>query len=233
MRQQLNAIKDELRSKDSEGGGEDDDLAELQKRIDNANPPPDVINIAKRELQRLKRIPQASAEYNVIRTYIEVLADIPWSRSTTDDLDISRARKQFDDDHYGLEKIKKRLLDYLAILKLKHTLAQPKQITAPEPTTPNQSKPNSGNLQSVVKVPSKGRHRAPILLFVGPPGTGKTSLAKSVASALGRKFHRISLGGVRDEAEIRGHRRTYVASLPGLIVQGLRKVGVNNPVLPP
>ena len=233
LRQQLNAIKEELRGKDSDGGGEQDDLAELQKRIDNANPPPDVMSIAKRELQRLKRVPQASAEYNVTRTYIEVLADIPWSRSTTDDLDIGRARKQFDDDHYGLEKVKKRLLDYIAILKLKRSLARPKQITAHEqPTTPGQSKPTSKNPQSVVKVSPKAEHRdrAPILLLVGPPGTGKTSLAKSIASALGRKFHRISLGGVRDEAEIRGHRRTYVASLPGLIIQGLRKVGVNNPV---
>lgn len=233
LRQQLNAIKEELGSKENDAGGEDDDITELQKRVENANPPPDVMSIAKRELQRLKRIPQASAEYNAIRTYIEVLADIPWSRSTTDDLDIGRARKQFDDDHYGLEKVKKRLLDYLAILKLKRSRAQPKQITAPEQLNNlDQSKLNSENSRPVVKVPfeAEPRDRAPILLLVGPPGTGKTSLAKSIASALGRKFHRISLGGIRDEAEIRGHRRTYVASLPGLIIQGLRKVGVNNPV---
>ena len=234
LREQLNAINQELGSKHTEGSGEDDDVTELQKRLENANPPPDVMNIAKRELQRLKRIPQASAEYNVIRTYVEVLADIPWSKSTLDDLDIGRAKKQFDDDHYGLKAVKNRLLDYLAVLKLKRSLGQREQIPAPEvSTTPEQSKPNSFNQDFVVKVPRKTERRdhAPILLLVGPPGTGKTSLAKSIASALGREFHRISLGGVRDEAEIRGHRRTYVASLPGLIIQGLRKVGVNNPVI--
>jgi ATP-dependent Lon protease len=197
------------------------------------------MDIAKRELQRLKRVPQASAEHNVIRTYIEVLADIPWSKSTIDDLDIGRARKQFDSDHYGLETVKKRLLEYLAILKLKRSLAEQKQIVvAKKPQiTPsdnaNESAPST-NVDLIEKetsaVPETPRDRSPILLLVGPPGTGKTSLAKSIASALGRKFHRISLGGVRDEAEIRGHRRTYVASLPGLIVNGLRKVGVNNPV---
>jgi ATP-dependent Lon protease len=226
LRQQLNAIKEELGSKDGEGGGEEDDVAELQKRIEAAKPPTEVMNIAKRELARLKRVPQASAEHNVIRTYIEVLADIPWSKSTTDDLDIGRARKQFDSDHYGLETVKKRLLEYLAILKLKRSVAEHKQLTAPEKSPSKDSEATPKEI-----TPSADRRdRAPILLLVGPPGTGKTSLAKSIASALGRKFHRISLGGVRDEAEIRGHRRTYVASLPGLIVQGLRKVGVNNPV---
>jgi ATP-dependent Lon protease len=239
LRQQLNAIKEELGSKDNDGGGEEDDVAELQKRIENAKPPKDIMDIAKRELQRLKRVPQASAEHNVIRTYIEVLADIPWSKSTIDDLDIGRARKQFDSDHYGLETVKKRLLEYLAILKLKRSLAEQKQIVvAKEPQITSSDNANksapSTNVDLVEKepsaVPEPPRDRSPILLLVGPPGTGKTSLAKSIASALGRKFHRISLGGVRDEAEIRGHRRTYVASLPGLIVNGLRKVGVNNPV---
>jgi ATP-dependent Lon protease len=198
------------------------------------------MDIAKRELQRLKRVPQASAEHNVIRTYIEVLADIPWSKSTVDDLDIGRARKQFDSDHYGLETVKKRLLEYLAILKLKRSLSEQKQIAsaankaqitpsedANQPTPSDTVERNEHTAPPVQETP---RDRSPILLLVGPPGTGKTSLAKSIASALGRKFHRISLGGVRDEAEIRGHRRTYVASLPGLIVNGLRKVGVNNPV---
>lgn len=236
----MNAIKEELGSKDNDGGGEEDDIAELQKRIENAKPPKDIMDIAKRELQRLKRVPQASAEHNVIRTYIEVLADIPWSKSTVDDLDIGRARKQFDSDHYGLETVKKRLLEYLAILKLKRSLSEQKQIAsaankaqitpsedANQPTPPDTAGPNEHTAPPVQETP---RDRSPILLLVGPPGTGKTSLAKSIASALGRKFHRISLGGVRDEAEIRGHRRTYVASLPGLIVNGLRKVGVNNPV---
>ena len=239
----MNAIKEELGAKDGDAGAEEDDVAELQKRIEAAKPPADIMNIAKRELQRLRRVPQASAEHNVIRTYVEVLADIPWSRSTTDDLDIGRARKQFDSDHYGLEPVKKRLLEYLAILKLKRSLAEQassstsakkSQTTVAEnPETPSQIHSSIEVPQQPAKAPApeEGRRdRAPILLLVGPPGTGKTSLAKSVATALGRKFHRISLGGVRDEAEIRGHRRTYVASLPGLIVQGLRKVGVNNPV---
>lgn len=242
MRQQLNAIKEELGAKDGDGGSEEDDVAELQKRIENAKPPKDIMDIAKRELQRLRRVPQASAEHNVIRTYIEVLADIPWSRGTTDDLDIGRARKQFDSDHYGLEPVKKRLLEYLSILKLKRSLAERRAsiVSAEELSNAVVKADKPSQLQTALEAPAKPsketvpeegrRDRAPILLLVGPPGTGKTSLAKSVATALGRKFHRISLGGVRDEAEIRGHRRTYVASLPGLIVQGLRKVAVNNPV---
>ena len=227
----MNAIKEELGTKDSDGGGEEDDIAELQKKIENAQPPPEIMSIAKRELQRLKRVPQASAEHNVIRTYIEVLADIPWSFGTKDDLDIGRARKQFDHDHYGLEEVKKRLLAYLAVLKLKRSLNETKQLTAPPPTSSDKSSPSTSKPPSTEIAPKANRRdHSPILLLVGPPGTGKTSVAQSVAKALGRKFHRISLGGVRDEAEIRGHRRTYVASLPGLIVQGLRKVGVNNPV---
>jgi len=226
LRQQLNAIKEELGAKDGDGAGEEDDISELQKKIENSKPPPEVMQIAKRELQRLRRIPQASADHNVTRTYIEVLAEIPWSKSTVDDLDVRRARKQFDDDHYGLEKVKTRLLDHLVILKLKKARADARKDLVPPP-------PISEDSSTVPSIPSTietKRDHAPILLLVGPPGTGKTSLAKSVATALGRKFHRISLGGVRDEAEIRGHRRTYVASLPGLIIQGLRKVGVNNPV---
>jgi len=134
------------------------------------------------------------AEYQVARTYLEWLSEIPWSKSTTDVLDTDKARQQLNDDHYGLESVKKRVLEYLAVLKL------------------------------------KGDLKGPILCLLGPPGVGKTSLGKSIASSLGRKFHRISLGGVRDEAEIRGHRRTYIGAMPGLIAQGLRRVGVNNPI---
>ena len=232
MRQQLNAIKEELGTKDNEGGGnEEDDIADLQKKIEIAKPPPEIMSIAKRELQRLKRVPQASTEHNVIRTYVEVLADIPWSVETQDHLDIGRARKQFDLDHYGLEEVKKRLLAYLAVLKLKRSLHSAKKLTAPPTSESSSTAPPAGiATQDVVPEELVRRDHSPILLLVGPPGTGKTSIAQSVAKALGRKFHRISLGGVRDEAEIRGHRRTYVAALPGLIVQGLRKVGVNNPV---
>jgi ATP-dependent Lon protease len=131
LRQQLNAIKEELGAKDNDSGGEDDDISDLQKKIENSKPPPEVMQIAKRELHRLKRVPQASAEHNVIRTYIEVLADIPWTKGTIDDLDIRRARKQFDDDHYGLEKVKTRLLDHLVILKLKKTRADAKKASTP------------------------------------------------------------------------------------------------------
>ena len=202
LKQQLNAIKEELGDKQGDGDG-DDDIQELVKKIEAAKLPEDANNIAKREIKRLKRMQPQQAEFGVIRTYLETLAEIPWSISTEDTLgndSIRLARDQLDNDHYGLDKVKKRLIEYLAVLRLKR--------------------------QSDAKSVDKG----PILLLVGPPGTGKTSLAKSVAAALGRKFHRISLGGIRDEAEIRGHRRTYVGAMPGLIIQGLKKVCVNNPV---
>ena len=192
----------------------------------------------------------AQAEYQVCRTYLETLAEIPWSKVTEDRLDtevISRARKQLDDDHYGLEKIKKRLLEYLAVLKLKQAVgadinSQIKKLHESSESAQDLSgdnkqekparvpqEPSQAELQLLEK--KRMLDKAPILLLVGPPGTGKTSLAKSVAAALGRKFHRISLGGVRDEAEVRGHRRTYVAAMPGVIVNGLKKVGVGNPVM--
>lgn len=206
---------------------EPNEMDELKKKLDAAKLTPEASKVADRELKRLKKMSPAQAEYQVARNYLENLAEIPWSAMTDDQLGaetLSRARKQFDDDHYGLEKVKKRLLEYLAVLKLK------------------QSNNNEVNAQVVKAEEEKALEKveilkskrmvdkSPILLLVGPPGVGKTSLAKSVATALGRKFHRISLGGVRDEAEIRGHRRTYVAAMPGLIVQGLKKVGVSNPV---
>lgn len=230
-----------------EGGDEEpNELEELKKKIAEAKLTPEAQKVADRELKRLMKMNPAQAEYGVCRTYIETLAEIPWSFATEDQLGmetLKRARKQLDDDHYGLQKIKKRLLEYLAVLRLKQTLnadidaqiskaraeaAPPKDIQldleSPRVDTDADS-PKIQILQSKRRV-----DKSPILLLVGPPGTGKTSLAKSVATALGRKFHRISLGGVRDEAEIRGHRRTYVAAMPGLIVNGLKKVGVNNPV---
>ncbi|KAK3990053.1 Lon protease C-terminal proteolytic domain-containing protein [Cladorrhinum sp. PSN332] len=244
------------------GGNQEDDqepneIEELHKRLEAAKLTPEVARVAERELKRLKKIHPAQAEYAVTRTYLETLAEIPWSTMTDDRLGpetLARARKQLDDDHYGLEKVKKRLLEYLAVLRLKQSIndevdAQIKK--AEEEFGASNSKKEDDNteaattsdqateLEEKIKANTakveilKGKRmvdKSPILLLVGPPGVGKTSLARSVATALGRKFHRISLGGVRDEAEIRGHRRTYVAAMPGLIVQGLKKVGVTNPV---
>lgn len=231
---------------DGVGDEEPNELEELKKKITEAKLTPEAQKVADRELKRLKKMNPAQAEYGVCRTYIETLAEVPWSAATEDQLGVEtlkRARKQLDDDHYGLQKIKKRLLEYLAVLRLKQALNFDieAQITkAREEAAPsNDEESDSEILRAVTEadsakiqiLQSKRRvDKSPILLLVGPPGTGKTSLAKSVATALGRKFHRISLGGVRDEAEIRGHRRTYVAAMPGLIVNGLKKVGVNNPV---
>ncbi|KAI8359371.1 anti-sigma H sporulation factor, LonB, partial [Mortierella sp. GBAus27b] len=194
LREQLAAIKEELGEKDS---GEDDEMTIIEKRLTAANLPPEVQKAADRELKRLKKMQPSSSEYSVIRNYLDWLADLPWSNSSEDILDVERARKQLNDDHHGLEKVKRRILEYLAVTKLQQL---------------------------------KGDVRGPILCLVGPPGVGKTSLGRSIATAMGRKFHRIALGGVWDESEIRGHRRTYVGALPGLIIHGLKKCEVNNPV---
>ncbi|KAL2158983.1 hypothetical protein VTH06DRAFT_3013 [Thermothelomyces fergusii] len=240
---------------DSEEDQELNEINELQKKLDAAKLTPEAAKVAERELKRLRKIHPAQAEYAVTRTYLETLAEIPWTATTDDRLGpqtLARARKQLDDDHYGLEKVKKRLLEYLAVLRLKQSVnddvdAQIKkaeeEMGAIEAATGKEDKAGAGqpgpDLEEKIRANSAKLEvlrskrmvdKSPILLLVGPPGVGKTSLARSVAMALGRKFHRISLGGVRDEAEIRGHRRTYVAAMPGLIVQGLKKVGVANPV---
>ena len=235
-----------------QGGGEEEinELEELRKRLQDARLSADAEKVAQRELGRLQKMNPAQAEYQVCRNYLENLAEIPWAKMTVDQLDgktLVRAKKQLDDDHYGLEKIKKRLLEYLAVLKLKEhankdiddeirALTRTKDSDQAKGTEESEAssekKIAKETSEAEMQLLEKKRmvDKSPILLLVGPPGTGKTSLAKSIATALGRKFHRISLGGVRDEAEIRGHRRTYVAAMPGLIVNGLKKVGVCNPV---
>lgn len=225
---------------------EPNEIDELQQKLEDAQLSPEAQKVATRELKRLRRMNPVNAEYGVCRNYLENLAEIPWTKVTADQLGsdtLQRARKQLDDDHYGLERIKKRLLEYLAVLKLKQSMNNEvdteigrlsAEITASngvgdaEPA----SNPDKEAAETQLQILKSKRmtDKSPILLLVGPPGTGKTSLAKSVATSLGRKFHRISLGGVRDEAEIRGHRRTYVAAMPGLIVNGLKKLGVSNPV---
>lgn len=193
LRQQLKQIKKELGEDDEQG--EKAEAAQLRERLDQADLPEDVHKEAERELKRMESLPQAAPDFHVIRTYLEYILDLPWKKSSEEKLDLDEARRILDEDHYGLEDIKERILESLAVVKLR---------------------PDS---------------KSPIILFVGPPGVGKTSLGRSIARALGREFDRISLGGVRDEAELRGHRRTYVGAMPGRIIQTLRRVGVNNPVL--
>ena len=190
LREQLRQLQKELGEADNPEG----ELAELEAQIVAAGMPAEVEEHARKELTRLKRMQEASPEYGMVRTYLDWVVALPWSKTDAEDIDIARARKVLDEDHYGLEKVKRRILEYLAVRKLN---------------------PNG---------------RSPILCFVGPPGVGKTSLGQSIARALGLKFVRVSLGGVHDEAEIRGHRRTYIGALPGNIIQGLRKAGTRNPV---
>ena len=190
LRQQMRAIQKEL----GEGDSRSNELDDLRQKIDDAKMPEEALKAANNEFERLKIIPPESAEHSMVRTYLEWLIHLPWAIMTDDNLDIPHARQVLDEDHYDLEKIKDRILEYLAVRKLKQD--------------------------------SKG----PILCFVGPPGVGKTSLGRSIARAMERKFIRLSLGGVRDEAEIRGHRRTYIGSLPGRILQSLRSAGSNNPL---
>jgi ATP-dependent Lon protease len=191
LRQQLKAIQEELGEVDEQQA----EASELREQIEAAGLPDYALKQAERELQRFERLPPQAAEHGVIRTYLEWLASLPWSKSTEDKLDLKHARKQLDEDHYDIDKVKERILEFLAVRKLK---------------------PDA---------------RSSILCFVGPPGVGKTSLGRSIAAAMGRKFERISVGGVRDESEIRGHRRTYIGALPGTIIRAMRDAESNNPVL--
>ena len=192
LRQQMKAIQKEL---GDDEGGERAEAEMLRERLGQADLPEEVHKEAERELKRMERLPAAAPDYHVIRTYLEYVLELPWKKSTEDKLDLNEARRILDEDHYGLEEVKERILEFLAVIKLK-----------PEA-------------------------KSPILCFVGPPGVGKTSLGRSIARAMGRHFERMSLGGVRDEAELRGHRRTYIGAMPGRIVQSIRRAGVNNPVM--
>src|ERR1700733_14980654 len=191
LRQQMRAIQQEL----GEKGGEQAEAQQLRERLEKAELPEEILKEAKRELDRLEKLPPGAPDYNVIRTYLDYVLELPWTKSTEDSLDIPKARQVLDEDHFGLKDVKERILEHLGVLKLN---------------------PNA---------------KAPILCFVGPPGVGKTSLGQSIARALNRKFERMSLGGLHDEAELRGHRRTYIGALPGRVIQAMRRAGANNPVL--
>jgi ATP-dependent Lon protease len=190
LRQQMRNIKEELGE-----GAEDDEVEALRDRLLAAGLSDDAKKIARKQLGRIANMPPQSAEYNVTRNYLEWLADLPWDKTSPEKIDVEDCRRCLEEDHYGLEKVKKRIIEYMAVRKL------------------------------------RSDKKGPILCFIGPPGVGKTSLGRSIARSMGRRYHRIALGGVRDEAEIRGHRRTYVGALPGRLMQGLKKVGVKNPVL--
>ena len=173
---------------------EADDISTIERKIKAADMPEHARKVANKELQRLKKMPIHMPEHAMTRTYLELMTDLPWAKLTNEAIDLVKSKEGLDSDHYGLDKLKRRVLEYLAVRQLKNNL------------------------------------KGPILCFVGPPGVGKTSVGRSIAKSLGREFHRISLGGVCDQSDIRGHRRTYIGSMPGRIIQGLKSVNVKNPV---
>ena len=215
LRQQMKAIQSELGEGDSE-------VQEIRTRVTDAHLPERVEAAALREVDRLERMTPASPEYQMLRTYIDWVLDIPWDKPTEDRLDPIEARRVLDEDHYDLDKVKERIVEYLAVQKLR----QRRQEAEPVAARRRHGTPRDGRPQA-----ARARMKGPILCFVGPPGVGKTSLGQSIARAMNRKFVRISLGGVRDEAEIRGHRRTYIGSMPGRLAQALKTAGSSNPVL--
>src|SRR6266852_598158 len=192
LRQQMRAIQKELGEGES---GEEAEASQLRERLEKADLPDEVRKEAVRELSRMEKLPSMAPDYHVIRTYLDFILELPWKKSSEDRLDLKEAQKVLDEDHYDIQDVKERILEFLAVIKLR---------------------PDA---------------KSPILCFVGPPGVGKTSLGRSIARAMGRHFERLSLGGVRDEAELRGHRRTYVGAMPGRIIQSIRRAGVNNPVM--
>lgn len=206
LREQLKAIQREL----GEGDEQTAEVDELRKRIDDANLPEEAEKQARRELDRMSRLPTAAAEYGVIRTYLDWIVSLPWDKTTKDNLDLEYSRKVLDEDHYGLQDVKERILEYLAVRKLKSERTE--------------------ELEAEPEDEIRRQREGVILCFVGPPGVGKTSLGRSIARAMGRKFIRMSLGGLHDEAEIRGHRRTYIGAMPGRILQTMRRVESRNPV---
>jgi len=209
LREQMKAIQKEL----GEGDEQQAEVNELRAKIEQAGMSAEAEKEALRELDRLSKMPVAAAEYSVIKTYLDWLTSLPWQVTTEDNLEIDRVREVLDEDHYDLEKIKDRILEYLAVRKLRRD-----------------RKPGEGEAEEEPKDLIRREREGVILCFVGPPGTGKTSLGQSIARALGRKFTRMSLGGMRDEAEIRGHRRTYIGAMPGRIIQAIKRVGSKNPV---
>src|SRR5713226_865570 len=231
LREQLKAIQREL----GEESEEQATINELRRKIDEAKLPEEALKEANRELSRIEKMPNASPEYSMIRTYLELLASLPWSKSTGAKIDVPYAHQVLDHDHYDLEKIKGRILEYLAVRRLKEErFAEQTQHNREmdEAEQQDEDAENKRPTQPLVSPEATRQiNREPILCFVGPPGVGKTSLGQSIARALGRKFARMSLGGIRDEAEIRGHRRTYIGAMPGRIIQTLRRVEANDPVI--
>jgi len=225
LREQLKAIQKEL--------GEDEEaneLEELKRRIAELELPEEVRSEVERELHRLERTHPQSAEYQVIRSYLEWITELPWNTRTEDKIDLAEAQRVLDEDHYGLEDVKNRVLEFLAVRKLQMERAAEEAAALVEEAAQAGAGDPGAEAREAARAKARAVGRGPILLFVGPPGVGKTSIAKSIARALGRKYVRVALGGARDEADIRGHRRTYVGAMPGRIIQGLRQAGTKNPV---